>query len=101
MRTQAEAAYNVDNSAAFTNTSSTATLTIANVRSMIQSLRLRGVKGFEKGKFAGVIASNQVGDITNDTTANGLVNVWKHTPAGLGKLEKIAGADRKMLLNWN
>lgn len=68
---------------------------IGQIRSSVQSMAGRSIKPFIEGKarFAGVIHPFTWGDCINDTTNNSAVDILKHTPEGLMRLDELPSTD--------
>ena len=99
VRYQADGASAVDSSAlvqlAAASASSFTPISIGVIRAQVQSLAGRSVKPFIEGKkrFAGVIHPFAWGDAINDSSNNGPVDILKHTPEGLMKMEDLPSTD--------
>lgn len=95
VRTAFESVNAIDSSTSGQSKSGSSTVTVLDIASGIQSLAGRAVMPFDQAKnmFAGVIHPFVVGDIRNDPANNSVVDIWKHTKEGLGKLENLPGVD--------
>lgn len=68
-----------------------------------QSLAGRNVMPFDRGanRFVGIIHPFIVGDVYNDPSNNGLVDVLKRTTEGADKLKELPGDDEEVqVLDW-
>ena len=93
-------ALNTTDSSVLTQLSATSTTaytvnSIGQIRASVQSMAGRSIKPFLEGKarFAGVIHPFTWGDCINDTTNNSAIDVLKHTPEGLMKLDELPSTD--------
>lgn len=79
VRAVADGANSIDSSVRFGNAAST-TLALSGIRSQVQSMAGRAILPFNEAEalFAGVIHPFAVGDLLNDTTNNGPIDVLKH-----------------------
>ena len=102
VRTAAESVNANDSAVSGQSKSGTSTVTILDIRSAVQSLAGRAVMPFDMGKarYAGVIHPFVVGDIANDAANNSLVDIYKHTKEGLGKLESLPGVDLEEVVDF-
>jgi hypothetical protein len=58
----------------------------------VQSMAGRNIRPPEgETMFCGIIHPFAVGDVSIDTTNNSPIDIWKHTPAGLAKMEDLPG----------
>jgi N4-gp56 family major capsid protein len=77
-------------------------LTLANIRSAVQSLAGRAVMPFDEGEnmFAGVIHPFAVGDILNDSSNNSAIDILKRTVPGQMKMDDLVSTDLKETLEF-
>ncbi len=77
------------------STTSFTTNSIGQIPGTVQSLAGRSVHPFIEGKarFAGVIHPFTWGDCLNDATNNSAIDILKHTPEGLMRLEELPTTD--------
>lgn len=80
---------------AATSTTAYTVNSIGQIRASVQSMAGRSIKPFleSKARFAGVIHPFTWGDCINDTTNNSAIDVLKHTPEGLMRLEELPTTD--------
>jgi hypothetical protein len=78
-----------------TTTSAFTTLSLNQVRNSVQSLAGRSVRPFDEGSktFAGVIHPFALGDILADNSTNSPIDILKHTPVGLARMEDLISVD--------
>jgi N4-gp56 family major capsid protein len=100
VRTAFESANSIDSSVSGQSKSGSSTVTILDIRSAVQSLAGRAVLPFDKNRFAGVIHPFVTGDIMNDAANNSLVDIYKHTSEGLGKLQNLPGVDMEEVIDF-
>jgi hypothetical protein len=61
--------------------------------SLEQELRHRSVLPFTDNKFLGIVDPLGIGDVLNDTSVNGLLDVYKHTNEGLDRFLEMPGSN--------
>lgn len=76
-----------------TSTTSYTTLSLNQIRNSVQSLAGRSVRPFEGNAFAGVLHPFALGDVTSDVSNNSPIDILKHTPVGLAKMEDLVSTD--------
>lgn len=99
VRATADGASSIDASvltelAAGSTTSFTA-LSLSQIRNSVQSLAGRSVRPFDEGSksFAGVIHPFSLGDVIADNSNDSPIDILKHTPVGLMKMESLVSVD--------
>ena len=77
------------------STSSFTALSLSQIRNSVQSLAGRSVRPFdEAGKaFAGVIHPFALGDALADNSNDSPIDMLKHTPVGLARMEELISVD--------
>ena len=77
-------------------------ITLANIRSAVQSLAGRAVMPFDESEnmFAGVIHPFAVGDLLNDSSNNSAIDVLKRTVPGQQKMDDLVSTDLKETLEF-
>jgi hypothetical protein len=99
VRATADGASAVDNSVLVklpaTSTSVFTTLSLNQIRNSVQSLAGRSVRPFDEASkmFCGVIHPFAVGDVVSDVTNNSPIDILKHTPVGLARMEDLVSVD--------
>jgi N4-gp56 family major capsid protein len=99
VRATADGANAIDSSVlvqlAATSTSSFTTLNLNQIRNSVQSLAGRSVRPFDEASksFAGVIHPFALGDVLSDVSNNAPIDILKHTPVGLAKMEDLVSVD--------
>jgi len=70
-------------------------LSLANIRTAVQSLGGRAVQPFNEQEqlMAGVIHPFAIGDILNDSSNNSAVDILKHTVPGLQRMDDLVSVD--------
>jgi len=78
-----------------TSTSSFTTLSLNAIRNAVQSLAGRSVRPFDEASkmFCGVIHPFAVGDVVSDSTNDSPIDILKHTPVGLARMEDLVSTD--------
>ena len=76
-----------------TSTTSFTTLSLNQIRNSVQSMAGRSIRPFEGTAFAGVIHPFSLGDVTSDVSNNSPIDILKHTPVGLAKMEDLVSTD--------
>lgn len=99
VRTTADGANAVDSSVlvqlAASSTSSFTTLSLSQIRNSVQSLAGRAVRPFDEASksFGGVIHPFALGDVLADNSNDSPIDILKHTPVGLAKMEDLISVD--------
>lgn len=99
VRATADGANAVDNSVliqlAATSTSSFTSLSLNQVRNAVQSLAGRSVRPYDEASkaFCGVIHPFALGDVVSDVSNNSPIDILKHTPVGLTRMEDLISVD--------
>ena len=77
------------------STSSFTALSLSQIRNSVQSLAGRSVRPFDEGSksFAGVIHPFSLGDVIADNSNDSPIDILKHTPVGLMKMESLVSVD--------
>jgi len=105
-RTTIDGANAIDSSVnvelAATSTTSFTTLSNTVIRSAVMSLQGRNVMPLDggSGKFGGVIHPFALGDVLADTSNNSPIDILKHTPAGLMKLDDLGGIEQEEVVEF-
>lgn len=78
-----------------TSTSSFTTLSLSQIRNSVQSLAGRSVRPYDEASkaFCGVIHPFALGDVLADASNNSPIDILKHTPVGLAKMEDLISVD--------
>ena len=78
-----------------TSTSSYTTLSLNQIRNSVQSLAGRSVRPFDEASktFCGVIHPFALGDVLADNSNDSPIDILKHTPVGLAKMEDLVSVD--------
>lgn len=78
-----------------TSTSSFTTLSLTQIRNSVQSLAGRSVRPFDESSksFIGVIHPFALGDVLADTSNDAPIDILKHTPVGLARMEDLISTD--------
>ena len=95
-RNVADGASSIDSSVSGQSAANgTTVLTRTVLTAATQSMLGRNIMPFDKGsnEFCGVIHPFSVGDVVNDSSNNGLVDVYKRTQSGQDKLRELPGDD--------
>lgn len=71
------------------------TLSLNQIRNSVQSLTGRSVRPYDEASkaFCGVIHPFALGDVLSDVTNNSPIDILKHTPVGLAKMEDLISVD--------
>lgn len=99
VRATADGANGVDASVlvqlAATSTSSFTALSLSQIRNSVQSLAGRSVRPFDEASksFCGVIHPFALGDVLADNSNDAPIDILKHTPVGLAKMEELISVD--------
>lgn len=106
VRTTADGANTVDASVAValaaTSTTSFTTLSNTALRSAVMSLAGRNVLPLDggSGQFGGVIHPFALGDVLADTSNNSPIDILKHTPNGIMKLDDLGSVDQAEVVEF-
>ena len=78
-----------------TSTTSYTPLSLSQIRNSVQSLAGRSVRPMDESSkaFAGVIHPFALGDVLADASNNSPIDILKHTPVGLTKMEDLISVD--------
>ena len=78
-----------------TSTTSFTTLSLTSIRNAVQSLAGRSVRPFDEASksFCGVIHPFALGDVLADNSNNAPIDILKHTPVGLARMEDLLSTD--------
>ena len=78
-----------------TSTTSFTTLSLNQIRNSVQSLAGRSVRPFDEASksFAGVIHPFALGDVLADNSNDSPIDILKHTPVGLARMEDLISVD--------
>lgn len=78
-----------------TSTSAFTTLSLSQIRNSVQSLAGRSVRPFDEASktFCGVIHPFALGDVLADNSNNAPIDILKHTPVGLARMEDLISVD--------
>jgi hypothetical protein len=91
VQAEADGAHSIDGSVQVQLASGTK-LSRNDIVSAVQSMAGRAIRPPEgESMFVGVIHPFAVGDVSIDTSNNSPIDIWKHTPAGLMKMEDLPG----------
>lgn len=99
VRATADGANSVDSSVltqlAAASTSSFTALSLSQIRNSVQSLGGRSVRPFDEASksFCGVIHPFSLGDVLADNSNDSPIDILKHTPVGLMKMEELISVD--------
>ena len=106
VRATADGANAIDSSVLTTlaaaSTSSFTTLSLNQIRNSVQSLAGRSVRPFDEASksFCGVIHPFAIGDVLADTTNNSPIDILKHTPVGLARMEDLVSVDLTEMIEF-
>lgn len=105
IRTTIDGANAIDSSVAValaaTSTSVFTTLTNTQLRSSTMSLAGRSVKALDgRGLYGGIIHPFALGDVLADTANNSPLDILKHTPEGLQKLDDLGSVDEAEIIEF-
>jgi hypothetical protein len=78
-----------------TNLTTFTTLSLNQIRNSVQSLAGRSVRPYDEASkaFCGVIHPFALGDVLADASNNSPIDILKHTPVGLAKMEDLISVD--------
>jgi hypothetical protein len=78
-----------------TSTSSFTALSLSQIRNSVQSLAGRSVRPFDEASkaFVGVIHPFALGDVLADNSNDAPLDMLKHTPVGLARMEELISTD--------
>jgi len=78
-----------------TSTTAFTTLSLSQIRNSVQSLAGRSVRPFDEASktFCGVIHPFALGDVLADNSNNAPIDILKHTPVGLARMEDLISVD--------
>jgi hypothetical protein len=78
-----------------TSTTAFTTLSLNQIRNSVQSLAGRSVRPFDEASksFAGVIHPFALGDVLADNSNDSPIDILKHTPVGLARMEDLISVD--------
>jgi hypothetical protein len=78
-----------------TSTSSFTALSLSQIRNSVQSLAGRSVRPFDEASkaFCGVIHPFALGDVLADNSNDSPLDMLKHTPVGMAKMEELVSVD--------
>ena len=78
-----------------TSTTAFTTLSLNQIRNSVQSLAGRSVRPFDEGSktFAGVVHPFALGDVLADNSNDSPIDILKHTPVGLARMEDLISVD--------
>lgn len=99
VRATADGANGVDSSVlttlGATSTTAFTTLSLSQIRNSVQSLAGRSVRPFDEASktFCGVIHPFALGDVLADNSNNSTLDMLKHTPVGLAKMDDLISVD--------
>lgn len=84
------------------STTSFTTLSLNQIRNSVQSLAGRSVRPFDEASkaFCGVIHPFAVGDVTADQTNDSPIDILKHTPVGLARMEDLVSVDLTEMIEF-
>lgn len=76
------------------------TLSLAQIRNSVQSLAGRAVRPYDEASkaFCGVIHPFALGDVLADSANNSPIDILKHTPVGLAKMEDLISVDLEEMI---
>lgn len=99
VRATADGGNAVDSSVAValgaTSTTAFTTLSLTQIRNSVQSLAGRSVRPFDEASkaFCGVIHPFALGDVVADNANNSTLDILKHTPVGLARMDELVSVD--------
>lgn len=99
VRATADGANAIDSSVlvqlAASSTTVFTTLSLSQIRNSVQSLAGRSVRPFDEASkaFCGVIHPFALGDVLADNSNDAPIDILKHTPVGLAKMEDLVSVD--------
>jgi hypothetical protein len=106
VRATADGANAIDSSVltslAASSLTSFTTLSLNQIRNSVQSLAGRSVRPFDEASksFCGVIHPFSIGDVLADTTNNSPIDILKHTPVGLARMEDLVSVDLTEMIEF-
>ena len=106
VRATADGANAIDSSVltqlAASSLTSFTTLSLNQIRNSVQSLAGRSVRPFDEASksFCGVIHPFAIGDVLADTTNNSPIDILKHTPVGLARMEDLVSVDLTEMIEF-
>ena len=77
-------------------------LSLNQIRNSVQSLAGRSVRPFDEAAkaFCGVIHPFAVGDVTAQSINNSPIDILKHTPVGLARMEDLVSTDLTEMIEF-
>jgi hypothetical protein len=99
VRATADGASSIDPSVsvklAASSTTSFTALSLSQIRNSVQSMAGRSIKPFDEGtkRFVGVIHPFALGDVSADNSNDSPIDILKHTPIGLARMEELVSVD--------
>jgi hypothetical protein len=99
VRATADGASSIDSSVlvklAAASTSSFTALSLSQIRNSVQSMAGRSIRPFDEASkaFAGVIHPFALGDVLADNSNDSPIDILKHTPVGLARMEELVSVD--------
>jgi len=99
VRATADGASSIDSSVsvklAASSTTSFTALSLSQIRNSVQSMAGRSIKPFDEGtkRFVGVIHPFALGDVSADNSNDSPIDILKHTPIGLARMEELVSVD--------
>ena len=85
-----------------TSLTSFTTLSLSQIRNSVQSLAGRSVRPFDEASktFCGVIHPFAVGDVLADNSNDSPIDILKHTPVGLARMEDLISVDLTEMIEF-
>jgi hypothetical protein len=99
VRATADGANSIDSSVqvelAASSTTSFTALSLSQIRNSVQSMAGRSIKPFDEASkaFVGVIHPFALGDVVADNSNDSPIDILKHTPVGLARMEELVSVD--------
>ena len=99
VRATADGASSIDASVltqlAATSLTSFTALSLSQIRNSVQSMAGRSIRPFDEASkaFAGVIHPFALGDVLADNSNDSPIDILKHTPVGLARMEELVSVD--------
>jgi N4-gp56 family major capsid protein len=99
VRATADGASSIDASVlvqlAASSTSSFTALSLSQIRNSVQSMAGRSIRPFDEASkaFVGVIHPFALGDVLADNSNDSPIDILKHTPVGLAKMDELVSVD--------
>jgi N4-gp56 family major capsid protein len=99
VRATADGASSIDASVlvelAATSTASFTALSLSQIRNSVQSMAGRSIRPFDEASksFVGAIHPFALGDVTADNSNDSPIDILKHTPVGLARMEELVSVD--------